>query len=746
MDEIHPLLKRQLKKFLGIEDGLPKDHLDFYMMVNESYWQADRDHHKLQRSLTISSQELFDRNTEMQAIFQTFPDAFFRIDHSGVILSHKISKQNEDVDVPEKISGENITKILGEEVSERFVQAIAHTIEQKVLISIEFDQKRNNQVNTFEARFLPFPSKQIIVIIRNITPYKQVLQALQQEQERYTLAMQGANDGMWDWDLETNMVYYSERWKHMMGLNGEVGSSPNDWFKRVHPADLNHLKVKIDSQLKLITSHLEVDYRFLHKDGIYRWVLTRGVSVRDKQGKVVRLVGSQTDITHRKLAEEQLRYDAMYDKLTGLPNRTLFLDRLQNLIARKARHANFKFAVLFIDFDRFKIVNDSFGHAVGDQLLVQISKRLSSIVRAGDTIARFGGDEFTLLMEEIETETDAVYFAERIQQVMKHPFILEKQDCVVSASIGIAIGAPHYEKGEDLLRDADIAMYRAKMKGKACHEIFNKEQHATAAARLSLEADIRRAIERQEFTPYYQPIASVKSGQILHMEALIRWHHPRRGVVSPVDFIPIAEETGLIVPIGESMFKMVCEQCKVWREAGISDVSVAINMSARQFQHQRTIGVLERFLLGTGVDPRMLAIEITESVAMKDESFSIQVLKKFKELGIQISIDDFGVGHSSLSSLKTFPIDMLKIDRSFIKNIPENENNVVLVQAIIAMAHGLGLSVVAEGIETKEQLAVMNQNGCDLIQGYLLSKPVPTEEATKILLSKTFDIKSYFGR
>lgn len=739
-NEIHPLLKRQIKKFFGITEGLPEVNQEFFQMINLSYWQADRDRKRLERSLMISSKELFQRNTEMQSIFQAFPDVFFRVDTNGIILSYKISHK-ENVLVPEKISGENIAAIWEEEIGSKYKEAILRTIQQKSLVSIEYRQQVNEQEQSYEARLLPFLDDQIIIIIRNITQHKHVLEALRQEQERYALAMQGANDGMWDWDLRNNTIYYSDRWKKMMGLNGEVGTSPNDWFKRVHPADINHLKVKIDSQLKLNIAHLEVDYRILHKDGIYRWVLTRGVAVRDKQGRVVRLVGSQTDITNRKLAEEQLRHDAMYDKLTGLPNRSLFSDRLQNLIDKNVRNPAYKFAVLFIDFDRFKMVNDSFGHAVGDQLLMQISKRLSSLIRLGDTIARFGGDEFTVLMEDIYNLSDAVHFAERIQEVMRKPFEVKNQEVVVTASIGIATSSTNYEKGEELLRDADIAMYRAKMKGKACHEIFNEDLHKTIVARLNLEADLRRAIDRQEFTVYYQPIVCIRTGKITRLESLVRWHHPHKGVVSPADFIPIAEETGLIVPIGESIFKMVCEQCKVWEGMNLSDFSVAINMSARQFQHQQTINVLEKLLTQTGVNPHMLGIEITESVAMKDEAFSVQVLNRLKALGIKVSIDDFGVGHSSLSSLKTFPLDTLKIDRSFIKNIPANENNVVLVNAIIAMSHSLGLKVVAEGIETKEQLDIMRQKGCDEVQGYLFSRPVPTDDVTKLLSMKTFQMQ-----
>ncbi len=441
------------------------------------------------------------------------------------------------------------------------------------------------------------------------------------------------------------------------------------------------------------------------------------------------------NITERKLAEEQLRFDALHDKLTSLSNRTLFLDRLNFLLERTKRHPDYLFAVLFIDIDRFKVVNDSLGHLSGDQLLITIADRLKRCLRTMDTVARLGGDEFTVILDDIQNIKEAIIVAQRIQSFLSTPINLEGQDIFVTASIGITINSISHQKPEDLLREADTAMYRAKTDGRARYEIFNKDMHIRAMNFFNLEAELRRALKENEFQLYYQPIIALAEKKIMRMEALIRWIHPKRGIVPPLEFIPFAEETGLILGIGEWVLKTACLQNKAWHDSGFKNVGVAVNFSALQFERQSFPQIIKKILKETKMDGLTIEIEITESTAMKDINYTIMILKELKSLGIRISIDDFGVGYSSLSCLKTFPIDSLKIDRSFIKDIPSNAHNTAITTAIIALAHNLGLQVCAEGIEFANQYTFLENFYCDEGQGYLFSKPLPVAEATKILSS-----------
>ncbi len=407
---------------------------------------------------------------------------------------------------------------------------------------------------------------------------QQVEAALRVSEERYALAVSGAKDGLWDWDLKTNEIYFSSRWKSMLGSEEQFGNSPEAWFNLVHPEEIERFKVEISTHIEGLTPHFESEYRILHQDGTYRWMLSRGLAVRDPKGKAYRIAGCQTDVTERKLTEEQLIHDAFHDALTGLPNRALFMDRLGHTVERVKRHENSLFAVLFVDLDRFKVINDSLGHLSGDRLLVTAAKRLEHCLRSGDTLSRLGGDEFTILLEDIKDITEATDVAKRIQESLTLPFSLSEQEVFITASIGIVLSTTGYEQLEDLLRDADTAMYRAKAQGRACYQVFDKTMHLRAVTLLQLENDLRRAVlsmgrngdERttaslpcyskgtmcsgapeetiQEFRVYYQPIVSLASGNITGFEALVRWQHPNRGLVSPTEFIPIAEETGLIIP------------------------------------------------------------------------------------------------------------------------------------------------------------------------------------------------------
>lgn len=441
---------------------------------------------------------------------------------------------------------------------------------------------------------------------------------------------------------------------------------------------------------------------------------------------------AQQEIVERKKVEEIIKHQAHHDYLTNLPNRVLFNDRLASSLLHAKRY-NKNMAVMFLDLDFFKLVNDTLGHDIGDQLLKGIAKRLSSVLRESDTIARIGGDEFTVLLPEMDHIDDAAKVAKKIINSLKEPWIFKEQEFFITTSIGIAIYPFDGEESNTLLKHADIAMYQAKGEGRNRYRFFAPEMNERNLKRLDLENSLRRGLEREEFVIHYQPQVDVRTGRIVGIEALLRWDHPQRGLVYPMEFINVAEETGLIIPIGEQVLKNACAQTKEWQNAGYSPMRVAVNLSARQFQQQNLVQRIQQILKETGLEPRFLELEITESLAMHDVEFTIRTLKELRQMGISIAIDDFGTGYSSLNYLKRLPIDYLKIDRSFIRDIAMDFNDAAIVDIIIMLAHNLKLKVIAEGVETEEQFNYLQNRNCDELQGYLFYKPMPTEDITRIL-------------
>jgi diguanylate cyclase (GGDEF)-like protein/PAS domain S-box-containing protein len=564
------------------------------------------------------------------------------------------------------------------------------------------------------------------------------LEALRLSEERYALAAQGANDGLWDWSLTTGRIYYSTRWKSMLGYDDDqIGDTPQEWLKRVHPMDLDRVRTEIDEHFRGCTAKLQTEHRMLHSDGTYRWVLTRGLAVRDEKGHAIRAAGSQTDITQRKAAEDRLLHDAFHDTLTGLPNRALLIDRLQRSILRMQRRTEHRFAVLFLDLDGFKVVNDSLGHQTGDQLLIALSRRLETCVRLGDTVARIGGDEFVILVDDVDDSADVLELAERTLEEIGRPFIMNGHELVTTASAGIAFGSARCDSAETMLRDADIAMYQAKARGKASYVVFDEAMHTADMIRIKMESDLRHASVRREFRLHYQPIVSLSSGRIGSFEALLRWNNPERGTILPDEFIPIAEETRLILPIGLWVLREALEQLRLWQSSPGTrrPLTMTVNLSCRQFFQTDLVYQIERILIETGVDARCLRLEITESAIMERVETALAALDRLKSLGIRLAIDDFGKGYSSLSYLHQFPCDVLKIDRSFIARMGMNGENTEIVRTIVALAQGLGLEVVAEGIETDYQLDHLRKVGCHYGQGYLFSRPLNRESATRLLTS-----------
>jgi diguanylate cyclase (GGDEF)-like protein/PAS domain S-box-containing protein len=571
----------------------------------------------------------------------------------------------------------------------------------------------------------------------DVTELTRAQKALETSQERYALAVEGAKDGLWDWDFRANTVYFAARWKSMLGHEDhEIGGDPEEWLSRVHPDDRSRVKAEIAAHVQGGSAHFESEHRMRHKDGTYLWMLSRAIAVRAPGGKATRMAGSQTDITDRKRVEEQLARQAFYDTLTGLPNRALFMDRLDQAIRRARRRSDVLFAALFLDVDRFKDVNDSLGHLKGDALLAAVARRLESCVRPGDTVARLGGDEFTILLDDMRAPDDAVQVAQRIQQQLAQPFAIEGKEIFASASIGIAPGGG-YERAEDLLRDADTAMYRAKERGRACYEVFDQAMHARAVRRLELETDLRRAIERNEFRVFYQPIVSLKDDRLSGFEALVRWQHPQRGLLGPGEFLPLAEENGLILPIDLLVLREACRQTRLWQEryAPNPALRISVNLSTRQFARPDLVERVSAILQETGFDGRNLSLEITESVLIEDSASIPELLRRLRELHVQFSLDDFGTGYSSLGYLHRFPIDYLKIHHSFVGALGRPGSQGQLVRTITTLAGNLGMGVVAEGVETPEQLAHLRDLQCDRVQGFYFSKPV-APPAAELLVAK----------
>lgn len=559
--------------------------------------------------------------------------------------------------------------------------------------------------------------------------------ALHASEERYALASRGANDGLWDWNLTNQTIFFSMRWKAMLGYpDAMIGNVPAEWLDRLHPDDRPLLEIQLKAHSHRLIDRLEVEYRIQHRDGCYRWMLCRGLAVWDAAGHAIRLVGSQTDITDRKLAESRLRHEALHDSLTGLPNRLLFLDRLQQAIQRQQRTEYTTFAVLFIDLDRFKHINDSLGHLIGDQLLVAAAQSLARCLRASDTIARLGGDEFAVLLDPLEHAQDAIVITERIQQLLMRPFQLGLHEVFISVSIGIALNNSAYQQPEDVLRDADTAMYQAKLRGKACYALFDRTMHADALTLLQLDTDLRRALERGELRLYYQPIVALPDEQLVGFEALLRWQHPTRGLLLPGAFLQLAEDTGLITAIGRWALGEACRQLASWqaRMPHLPPLNISVNLAPQQLVQPDLVEQITAVLHETGLAPQQLILELVERSLLHINDAGA-ILNRLHSLGVRLSLDDFGTGYSSLSYLHQLPIAKLKIDRSFISRLGGDQQHRAIVTAIIAMAQALSMDVVAEGVETAIQYELLQQMGCSYGQGWLFAYPLDTLAATAYL-------------
>jgi diguanylate cyclase (GGDEF)-like protein/PAS domain S-box-containing protein len=634
-----------------------------------------------------------------------------------------------DIEMP-NVSGLDALKTLREQYSAAqlpIIMVTAKTQSDDIVAALELG------ANDYLTKPIDFPVA--LARIGTQLSHKHAQEALKESEERYALAARGSNDGLWDWNLSANVVHFSPRWKAMLGYEeGEIGDKPEEWFDRIHDADRERVKEEIAAHQKGSTPHFESEHRVLHKEGGFRWMLSRGVAVHDSSGNVSRMAGSQTDITEGKVS----------DPLTGLPNRLLFIDRVGRLVKQAKRRKDHLFAVLFMDLDGFKMINDSMGHLVGDQLLVGVASRLEKCLRSTDTVARLGetftvarlgGDEFTVVLDHIKDPSDAKRAADRMMKALAVPFILGGKEVFTSVSIGIALGNSSYEQPEDILRDADTAMYRAKSLGKARYEVFDADMRASVMARLQLETDLRHALEREEFRNFYQPIVNLASGDIVGFEALLRWEHPKRGLLGPEEFIPVAEETGLIRELGWWNLREACRQISEWRAnlAQHPELTISVNLSAKQFLQANLVEDIGKLLRELALPAEALKLEITESTVMADPAAAVEMLQQIKALGIRLAIDDFGTGYSSLSYLHRFPLDTLKIDRSFISGMSDDGEGMEIARTILPMANNLRLDVVAEGVETLQQVAMLKKLHCKYGQGFYFSKPLSAEGTAALL-------------
>ncbi|MCU0234885.1 MAG: EAL domain-containing protein [Thermoanaerobaculales bacterium] len=623
----------------------------------------------------------------------------------------------------------------------RRAQAVAQRTPIIVLTSLDDNELAVQAVREGAQDYLIKREADTRLLVRSILyaiERKAAADALRDSEERYALAVRGANDGLWDWDLKADRVFFSPRWKAMLGFgDADVGDSPREWLDRIHPDDRPPFRRHLDTHLGGGSDHFEFEHRMRNAAGEYLWVLARGVAERDERGTPYRMAGSQTDITARKRAEHQLQHDALHDGLTGLANRVLFMDRLACALADLQRRAAPHFAVLFFDLDRFKNINDSLGHTLGDKLLVGIARRLEHFLRPGDTVARLGGDEFAILIHRVDDASGAIHVADRIQEILSMTFSIDGHDVMVTASIGIAHSSTGYTNPEEILRDADIAMYRAKAGGKARYEVFDRDMHQSAVTLLRLETELRHSVHRGEFEMHYQPIVSLTQGRIVGFEGLVRWRHPKRGLVTPDQFIAIAEETGLIVPLGWWVLRESCRQTRRWQRQFPADPSlwVSVNMSGKLFMKTDMVDEMLGILEETGLEPRSLRLEVTENVVMDHADLAIRNLMELRGLGVQLSIDDFGTGYSSLSYLQRFHYDSLKIDRSFVSKLGTAGDSRAIVETILNLANSLGIGVVAEGIETAEQVERLRRMQCPHGQGYWFSRPLTVPAAEELMAS-----------
>lgn len=797
--QYHQLIRSELTRQIqqqqffwrSLIDALPDQILvrnceDPYLLTNQAAVTPCSDNDFLAIIKDIANRKntelALQRNQETtDALIQAIPDLLLRIHRDGTYLDIRNGERSKFCTSHEQPIGRNLRDLLPPEMVQLRLQYIEQALATGEVQTYEQEFVQDGEICYEEVRVAPCGKNEVLAVVRNITDRKQAeialrtaLHTLDQlnqaltarveereialhaSEERWHLALMGTNDGIWDWDLKTNTIFFSSRWKQMRGFeDSEIDNTPEECLRRIHPEDFERVMAAIAAHFSGAVEFLEVEYRVFRKDDSTMWILGRGKALRDESGKVIRMIGSDSDITRRKQAEldlqklneelecrveqrtHQIILQSLHDDLTGLPNRNFLTQRLQQLIQSNQTSPGKPFAVMFLDLDNFKVINDSLGHLAGDVVLILVAQKIYSLVKETDLVARLGGDEFVLLLEDIAGGQDPVNLAEQLLAELKSPLLINGREVFINTSIGIVLGKGIEQSPTDLLRDADIAMYQAKAQGRGRYALFSEEMHVQALQRLQLEHDLRIAIDQGELTLHFQPIVSLKTGALHGFEALVRWQHPIRGNISPANFIPIAEETGLIVPLDRWVLFTACQQLAVWhqRYPEQKHLKIGVNLSVKDLLRPDLLDIIDQVLSQTGLQGYHLSLEITESMLIENIQGMAVLLERLKNRSIDITIDDFGTGYSSLSYLHQLPVDAFKIDRSFVMNMEASRRNADIVETIIGLSDRLILQTIAEGIETEDQLHHLQRLGCELGQGYWFSPPLPADAAEQFLQS-----------
>jgi len=695
----------------------------------------DEPSHLLAQTIDITERKIFEEalatsEERFRSLSASAPNGIYAIDISGRLLysnDRLVELTGLDHD---QLAGTGWLDIIHPDERDRVIRESGPTAINRRLATEWRIVRPDGEVRWVRTRASPLYGRHgehagYVGALEDVTQEMEAVRELAAREAEYRMLAENSSDFLARHGPDGTYRYASPASLAITGVVPEdlIGTLPCDYI-----AQEDHQAVVAYGELLMERDEpATITYRLRRGDGQLRWLETVARAVRDEAG-VRELVSVTRDVSERKEAELELSHAALHDALTGLPNRALFLDRLALALRRNERRSG-SVAVLFCDLDRFKVVNDSLGHDAGDRLLVDVAGRIAAALRPADTVARFGGDEFTMLCEDIAGEIEAATIAQRIVDVFREPFQLDDGEVFLATSLGIAIARGTDDRAEDLIRDADAAMYRAKERGKGRYEIFDEAMRADAVARLETESALRRALERGELRLHYQPEVELASGAITGFEALLRWEHPTRGLLRPAAFIPLAEETGLIVGIGEWVLQQACSEAARWAEP----LTLSVNLAPRQLAQPDLVATVRRALAETGIDAARLCLEITESAVMESGAATTAQLRALKSLGVRLAIDDFGTGFSSLAHLRRFPVDVIKIDGTFVAGLGSEPQDASIAAAVISLAHALGLTTVAEAVETDEQLGVLRQLGCDLGQGHLFARPQPPEDAVRLV-------------
>jgi diguanylate cyclase (GGDEF)-like protein/PAS domain S-box-containing protein len=759
-DLIHPDFRSIVKKWGKITQQQQDINLKYELQIitksGKKCWiETTLDIIKFERkaSILVTAFDISDRKQAeleletslslLQATIESTADGILAVDGDGKIVSFN-RKFAQMWQVPNfLLDSRNNNQILGFGINqlkypEIFLNSFKELSARPEAESFDIIEFKDGRI--FERYSLPQRTGGKITgrvfSFRDVTERLRSEEALRKSEERFHLLTRATNDAVWDFNLSQNQYWLSEEFEKIFGykLNQYQTIEVESWRKKIHPEEREKVISSFNETMSSDAHCWSEEYSFRRADGGYVFVLDRGYIIRNECGQAVRAIGTMMDITQRKQAEEIIRYQAAHDQLTGLPNRLLFNDHLLTAL-NNARNSKKMLAVMFLDLDRFKKINDILGHPAGDRLLESFAARIADTLRSTDTIARWGGDEFTVLLPEIHCPEDALKTAQRILESLKPTFKIDKQPLHVSSSIGIALYPDDGEDAETLVKNADAALYRAKERGRNNYQFYNSTINPEGGQLLTLENRLHEAIGKKQFEVYYQPKVNITTWKIQGMEALLRWQHPELGLVSPATFIPIAEENGLIVSIGEWVLETACTQNKAWQDALQPDLRIAVNFSARQFQQFNLVQMVANCLEKTGLEPKYLELEITETTAMQDVEYTKKVLKDLQNMGVQIALDDFGTGYCSLNYLRKFPLNILKIDKSFVSELTTDPCERAIANAVATLGRDLNLSVVAEGVETKEQLECLRELHCHEIQGYYFSRALSANDASKLLVN-----------